>query len=81
MFKILYRLLEENHDLRGRLAHFEADVAEADSILREVRVTLKTLKHCPSLMCFILLCGKAVGPRAKLLLGTAVIGDVQYTTN
>lgn len=36
LFKMLYRLLDFHHDLRDRLAYYEADQAEADAVVREV---------------------------------------------
>lgn len=38
LFKMLFRLLECHHDLRGRLAHWECDAVEADVIVREVHL-------------------------------------------
>ncbi|CAM9668557.1 unnamed protein product [Pylaiella littoralis] len=36
LFKMLYRLLECHHDLRGRLAHWQCDAVEAEAIVREM---------------------------------------------
>ncbi|CAM9364638.1 unnamed protein product, partial [Hapterophycus canaliculatus] len=36
LFKMLYRLLECHHDLRGRLAYWRCDAVEADAVVREM---------------------------------------------